>query len=136
MDVLDRLIEVINNTGNYPLQLRKGYLGERESFVVYPLPGSKDIQVYMDGTKDSDLIFEIAMKSKNGDQLEQTLWKIQDQLDQLEILESKTNSFDFGKLTINNKPYVNSADDQGWLVFVLDITISITTLKEEIKHGI
>lgn len=136
MDVLDRLIEMVNSTGKYPLPLKKGYLSEKESFVIYPLPGSKDTQVYMDGTKDSDLLFELAMKSKDGEQLERTLWMIQNQLDNLNEMKSKTNSFEFDKLTINSKPYINSADEQGWLVFLLDITISITTLKEETTHGI
>lgn len=136
MDVLERLIETVNSTGNYPLSLRKGYLSEKESFVIYPLPGSKDTQVYMDGTKDSDLLFEIAMKSKDGEKLERVLWQLQNQLDKLNELDSQTNSFEFGKLTINSKPYINSADEQGWLVFLLDITISVTTLKEETTHGI
>lgn len=136
MDVLDRLIETVNSTENYPLFLRKGYLGEKESFVIYPLPGSKDTQVYMDGTRDSDLLFEIAMKAKDGEKLEITLWQLQNQLDKLSELESKTNSFEFGKLTISSKPYINSTDEQGWLVFLLDITISVTTLKEETTHGI
>ena len=108
-----------------------GYLGTDESFVVYPLPGSRIVSRFMDGTSDQQLNFEFAMKSKFQSKIHTTLWLVQNELEQLEELESHDNSFEFDELIITNKPFINQLDDQGWFVFLLDIQANITVFKEE-----
>lgn len=131
MDFLDCLNEKINQTSNLPLNIRKGYLSAMESLVIYPLPGGKIETEYYDGIKDEILNYEIAMKSKDGNKIEQTLWLLSDILEDIEELTSQNQSFEFNKLTITNRPYISEADEQGWFVFLLDIQAKLTTFKEE-----
>ena len=65
MDFLDRLQDKINELPHLPVEIKQGYLGESESFVIYPLPGSRTVTEYMDGTKERLLNYELAMKPKS-----------------------------------------------------------------------
>lgn len=128
---MDRLCERINEVPNLPVECERGYLGANESLVIYPLPGSKVVQGYMDGTKDWAMNYEIAMKSKIQGNINRTLWSIQTELESLKELESKNDSFKFYEIIITNKPFINQADDQGWFVFLLNIQANITVYEEE-----
>lgn len=129
MDFIERLTERVNEIPGIPINCRIGYLDTDESFVVYPLPGSRTVTEYMDGTKDQQLNFEFAMKSKDQSKIHATLWLVQNILDDLDELESQDNSFEFNNLIITNKPFINNADDQGFFTFLLDIQANITILK-------
>lgn len=131
MDFVERLTENINSIPNLPETCRMGYLGAEESLVIYPMPGSRTITEFMDGTKEQQLNFEIAMKSKLQSKLHSTLWLIQTELEALDSLESQDGSFGFEELLITNKPFINQIDEQGWFVFLLDIQAKITVFKEE-----
>lgn len=131
MDFLDRLQDEINSFPGLPIQCKQGYLGTDESFVVYPLPGSRVVQEYMDGTKDWQLNYEFAMKSKRQSDINTTLWRVQSELESLSELESEDGSFEFEELIITNKPFINQIDEQGWFVFLLDVQAKITVFKEE-----
>ncbi|MFS1134915.1 minor capsid protein [Enterococcus hirae] len=133
MDFIDRLKDKINTISDLPIQLRKGYLSENESLVIYPLPGGQVLQEYYDGIKDEQLNYEIATKSKDGSKIEQVLWLISDYLEQIEDIHSLNESFEFNRLTITSKPFINEADEQGWFVFLLDFQVILTTFKEEQK---
>ena len=126
MDFIERIKDSVNSIDNLPIQLRIGYLGTDESLVIYPLPGSATTKEYMDGAKDVDMNYEIAMKSKDGDKLQQVLWLISEHLDKVKSVISQDDSFTFNKLTITSKPFINQFDEQGWLVFLLDFTANIT----------
>lgn len=129
MDFIERLAERVNEIPDMPINCRIGYLDTSESFVVYPLPGSRTVTEYMDGTKDQQLNFEFAMKSKSQSKIHATLWLVQNVLDDLEVIESQDNSFEFNNLIITNKPFINNADDQGFFTFLLDVQAQITILK-------
>lgn len=129
MDFMERLTERVNQIPTLPIACKMGYLGTDESFVVYPLPGSKVAQEYMDGTKDQQLNYEFAMKSKSQSKIHATLWLVQNELESLKDLESQDASFEFEELIITNKPFINQIDDQGWFVFLLDVQAKITVLK-------
>ncbi|MGY3717066.1 minor capsid protein [Sutcliffiella cohnii] len=131
MDFMERLTDKVNEMQGLPVPLRIGYLGKDESFVVYPLPGSRVVQEYMDGTKDWQLNYEFAMKSKSQSKIHATLWLVQNQLEALKDLTSKDGSFAFEELVVTNKPFINQLDDQGWFVFLLNIQANITVFKEE-----
>lgn len=128
MDFLERLIDGINNN-QLPLRIRSGYLSSTESLCVYPLPGSNVTQLYMDGTKDMNMNYEIAMKSKDATKINNVLWKIQDILESLKDLKSDDDSFSFNELDITSKPFINEQDEQGWFVFLLDIQAKLTLYK-------
>lgn len=131
MDFIERLADRVNEIPSLPAQCKLGYLGADESFVVYPLPGSRTVQEYMDGAKDQQLNFEFAMKSKSQRKIHETLWLVQNELENLNELESQDGSFEFEELIITNKPFINNADEQGWFVFLLDIQAKITVFKED-----
>lgn len=131
MDFMERLQDKINEISGLPVPCALGYLGTGESLVMYPLPGSQTVTAYMDGTKDQQLNYEIAMKSKQQSSINSTLWLIQNELEHLEKVESSNNSFHFEELIITNKPFINQVDDQGSFVFLLNVQANITVFKEE-----
>ncbi|MEN2467889.1 minor capsid protein [Ornithinibacillus sp. JPR2-1] len=130
MDFIERLCDRINDIDQLPLACKLGYLGTDESLVLYPLPGSQVTTEYMDGTTDQQLNYEIAMKSKAQKRIHESLWAIQNELENLTELESQDGSFEFDELIITNKPFINQIDDQGWFVFLLDVQAKITVFKE------
>lgn len=131
MDFIERLQDAVNGMPKLPIKCNLGYLGTGESFVLYPLPGSRVVAEYMDGTKDQQLNYEFAMKSQLQSKIHQTLWTVQTELEKLTVLESQDGSFEFDELIITNKPFINQLDDQGWFVFLLDVQAKITVFKEE-----
>lgn len=131
MDFVERLKDSIN-TINLPLKMRTGYLSDKETLAVYPSPGSRVVQQYMDGTKDVNLNYQIAMKSKDGELINNTLWIIQNYLEALMSVTSNDNSFEYNGLVIANKPFISEADEQGWFVFLLDVTANVTIHEEEL----
>ncbi|GEN87251.1 phage tail terminator protein [Oceanobacillus sojae] len=136
MDFLERLVDEVNSIDRLPIRCEPGYLGEAESFVVYPIPGSRVVNEYYNGVKDQQLNYEFAMKSKIPGNIHNTLWVVQNALEQIESINSNDGSFEFDELIITNKPFINQADSQGWFVFLLDIQAKITTFnKESVKNG-
>lgn len=129
MDFIERLCDRINEIPRLPISCKMGYLGTDESFVIYPLPGSRVVTQYMDGESDQQLNYELAMKSKSQSRIHTALWMVQNELENLKELKSQDNSFEFDELNITNKPYINQTDDQGWFVFLLDVQANITVLK-------
>ncbi|EOD6242256.1 minor capsid protein [Enterococcus faecium] len=133
MDFIDRIKDKINSIPELPLKIKKGYLSAEESLVIYPLPGGQPITEYYDGVKDVQLNYEIAMKSKDGHRIEQTLWLISDSLERVSDVASSDGSFEFNNLTITSKPFINDADEQGWFVFLLDFQTKLTIFEGENK---
>lgn len=131
MDFMEQLTKRVNQIDGLPIECKMGYLGAKESFVVYPLPGSVVTQEFMNGDKDQQLNYEFAMKSKMQSKINNTLWVVQNELEDLEELKSNDNSFEFDELIITNKPFINEANEQGWFVFLLNVQASITTFREE-----
>lgn len=129
MDLIERLKDSVNTIDGLPVRCLLGYLKPEESFVVYPLPGSKVVRRYYDGIKDQVLNFEFAMKSKDQQKIHQTLWATQNYLEQLEELSSKDGSFDFDGITVTNKPFITNLDDTGYYIFNLDVAIEVTSYK-------
>ncbi|WP_155963458.1 minor capsid protein [Streptococcus ruminantium] len=130
MDFLNQLKKHINENLNLPFQMKIGYLDDQESLVVYTLPGSSVKRAYYDGTKELTLNIEIAIKSKQGQLAEETLWKIAGLLEMLEDLPSADGSFNLEDIEVISRPFMNEVHEQGWLVFLLDAKANITQLKE------
>lgn len=126
MDFIYRLVDSINSIQGLKNKIRTGYLNDNESLVIYPLAGSRTVQQFYDGVKEQELNYEIAMKSKDGQKLDDTLWQIQNYLEQLTELNSQDDSFDFDWLEITNKPFIEQFDEQGWFVFSIDFKAHIT----------
>lgn len=121
MDLLEQLVASIN-TQNLPT-LKIGYVSDEESFVVYPLPGSRVTKAYMDGTAELVINYEIIHKSKDQELINATLWQVQSYLEMIEDLPS--TEYTFIGLEVTNKPYIQSLDTQGWYQSCIDIAITI-----------
>lgn len=126
MDFLDSFVDKINGIPDLPMQLKKGYLGIGDSFVIYGIPGSQVTNRYMDGSYEEALNYEIAMQSQDPEQLHDALWSVQTKIERFHDVPSADGSYHFEQLTINNKPFISQLNDQGWFVFVLDLTAEIT----------
>jgi hypothetical protein len=135
MDFMERLNERVNEISRLPMRCQMGYLGTGESFVVYPLPGSRTVTEYMDGVKEQQLNYEFAMRSQSHSKINQTLWMVQNELESLGELYSSDGSFDFDELIITSKPFINDRNDQGFFTFLLDVQANITVFKEELANG-
>lgn len=127
MDLIERLKDSVNTIPELPIRCLLGYLKPEESFVVYPLPGSKVTRKYYDGVKDQVLNYEFAMKSKDQQKIHRTLWAVQSYLEDLEELSSADSSFDFDGITVTNKPFITNLDDTGYYIFNLDVAIAVTS---------
>ncbi len=94
--------------------------------VLYPLPGGKVERVYMDGSRDVTLIFEIAVKVKNQQVASECLWEINKALSEFDlVLPSQNNSYIFNNLT-TTQPSLNERDEQGFYIYLQDITANLT----------
>lgn len=131
MDFMERLKDNINSLPDLPMKLTLGYLTAKDSLVLYALPGGQVIREYYDGVKDQSLNYEIGIKTKDQQKANATLWQIQTHLEQVEELISKDSSFQFQKLRVSNKPFLSDQDEQGFFVYLLDITADLTTLKNQ-----
>lgn len=129
--MIERLAERVNQISDLPIRVEPGYLKAGESFVFYPIPGSKVVQEYMNRTTDQQLNFEFAMRSTIQGKINQTLWIVSNELEQLKELNSNDGSFEFDEITITNKPFINQSDEQGFFTFLLNVQAKITVFKEE-----
>ena len=131
IDFLERLKDYINEIPDLTTKARLGYLDDKESLAIYTLPGSTTVREYYDGTEESSINLEIAMKSMDGRKAEQTMWAISQFLENLENLTSLDSSFDFDKIIVTSRPFVSGIHEQGWLVFVLNAKAFMTKYKKE-----
>lgn len=119
------------NTLGLPLVCELDFLSELDSLVLYPLPGGKVERVYMDGSRDVSLIFEIAVKVKNQVTASECLWEINKALSEFDLaLPSQNNSYIFNNLT-TTQPSLNERDEQGFYIYLQDITANLTILNNK-----
>lgn len=108
-----------------------GYLDEKEGLVIYPLPGGKVEGEDMAGTQTVSLPFEIAIKSRDQALNNTILWLINAALSKMDLdLPSKNKSYNFLGLAVD-KPYLNDLDEQGFYIYLLDVTASLEIEREE-----
>lgn len=113
------------NTLNLSLTCRLDYLSEKEDLVLYPLPGGKILEEYMDGKQDISLVFEVAIKTLDHQRTSSILWTINHALANFDLeLPSKNNSYQFRGLEVS-QPFLNDRDDQGFYIYMLDVTAEI-----------
>ena len=113
------------NTLNLSLTCRLDYLAEKEDLVLYPLPGGKILKEYMDGKQDISLVFEVAIKTLDHQRTSSILWTINHALANFDLeLPSQNNSYQFRSLEVS-QPFLNDRDDQGFYIYMLDVTAEI-----------
>lgn len=108
-----------------PLTPRLDYLNEGEDLVIYALPGGKVEDEDMAGTQILSLPFEIAIKSKDQQKVNSTLWKINTELSKIGLeLPSLNNSYTFLSLKVET-PSLNDVNDQDYYIYLLDLQATI-----------
>lgn len=127
MDFMERLKDRVNEIPNLPIPCKLGFPDVKESFKLYSMPGGQVVTSYYDGIKDQRLNFEFVCRSDDPKKINTLLWLVQSELEELSELTSLDGSFDFNDITIANKPYISTAEDQGWFEFAIDIQASLTT---------
>lgn len=129
-DFIERLADKVNGIADLGLTAKLDYLSDDESLVIYSMPGGNVEQTYMDGARDVSLPFEIAIKTKRQQLANDTLWVINDELSDFDIqITSENDSYEFGSIDVA-KPFLNDQDEQGYYVYMLDVTAHITVQKE------
>ena len=104
---------------------RLDYLNEGEDLVIYALPGGKVEDEDMAGTQILSLPFEIAIKSKDRQNVNATLWKINTELSKIGLkLPSLNNSYTFLSLKVET-PSLNDVNDQDYYIYLLDLQATI-----------
>lgn len=125
-DFSEVLRDFINTLG-LSLTCRLDYLSETEGLVLYPLPGGKVEKEYMNGKQDISLVFEVAIKTTDHQKTSSILWAVNSALADFNLeLPSQNNSYQFRGLEVS-QPFLNDRDDQGFYVYMLDITARLET---------
>ena len=108
-----------------PLTPRLDYLNEGEDLVIYALPGGKVEAEDMAGTQILSLPYEIAIKSKDQQKVNATLWKINTELSRIGLeLPSLNNSYTFLSLKVET-PSLNDVNDEDYYIYLLDLQATI-----------
>lgn len=108
-----------------PLTPRLDYLNEGEDLVIYALPGGKVEDEDMAGTQILSLPYEIAIKSKDQQKVNATLWKINTELSRIGLeLPSLNNSYTFLSLKVET-PSLNDVNDEDYYIYLLDLQATI-----------
>lgn len=108
-----------------PLTPRLDYLNEGEDLVIYALPGGKVEDEDMAGTQIMSLPYEIAIKSKDQQKVNATLWKINTELSKIGLeLPSLNNSYTFLSLKVET-PSLNDVNDEDYYIYLLDLQATI-----------
>ncbi len=108
-----------------PLTPRLDYLNEGEDLVIYALPGGKVEDEDMAGIQILSLPYEIAIKSKDQQKVNATLWKINTELSKIGLeLPSLNNSYTFLSLKVET-PSLNDVNDQDYYIYLLDLQATI-----------
>lgn len=108
-----------------PLTPRLDYLNEGEDLVIYALPGGKVEDEDMAGTQILSLPYEIAIKSKDQQKVNATLWKINTELSKIGLeLPSLNNSYTFLSLNVET-PSLNDVNDEDYYIYLLDLQATL-----------
>lgn len=113
------------NTLNLGLKARIDYFNEKDDLVINLISGGRVEQLYMDGSQEISLPYEIAVKSKDNQRANAIIWTIHSYLSRFNIqLPSLNNSYQFLEMEIA-KPSVSGQDEQGFFIYTLNITAKL-----------
>lgn len=113
------------NTLSLGLKARIDYFNEKDDLVINLISGGRVEQLYMDGSQEISLPYEIAVKSKDNQRANAIIWTIHSYLSQFGIqLPSLNNSYQFLEMEIA-KPSVSGQDEQGFFIYTLTLTAKL-----------
>lgn len=113
------------NTLDLGLNARIDYFNEKDDLVINLISGGRVEQLFMDGSQEISLPYEIAVKSKDNQRANAIIWTIHSYLSQFGIqLPSQNNSYHFLEMEIA-KPSINGQDEQGFFIYTLTLTAKL-----------
>ncbi len=127
LDFMLQLNDKINSLDLYaPCYI--GLLGPEDSLSIMAMPGGDEV-VFMNGARDKD--YQVQVNAKSKDQLAclNALTYIYQTLENLIDLPSENDSFDFQSISTKSLPNLVAQDEQGFFVYVLNISAKITIYK-------
>jgi hypothetical protein len=97
------------------------YFNESDDLVINLISGGKVEQLYMDGSQEISLPFEIAVKSQDNQKANSIMWTIHAALSEFNLqLPSLNGSYQFLSLEVG-KPAINGRDEQDFFIYTLNI---------------
>ena len=115
------LLAYINSLPGLPIAARLDYFNPTEDDLVINAIGGTVDKVYMDGTREVTLNFEIACKSKNNHRASDTIWAVNAALMGYDLsLPSTDDSYMFLDLNVE-KPGINGKDEQEYFVYTFSL---------------
>ena len=120
IDFQIQLIRFINQL-DLSLVARLDFLTHEEDLVVFTLPGGKIDKMFMDGTQEVRLPYQIAIKTKDNQKGSHTLWTINEALSEFNLdIPSGNGSYRFLNIDLS-KPFLEGVDEQGYYVYLLQL---------------
>lgn len=122
----------INSIPNLGFKARAEYFKpDQDDLVINATPGGRINREYMDGMKEVQLPFEIAIKSKINQKAYDAIWLITEALSSPLInWPDNNNSYSFVRLNVN-RPTINGRDEQGYYVYTLNLDAILEVQGEE-----
>lgn len=134
LDFLLKLNQYINaqklagSTTNAPLKSQIGLLLATESMSIMAMPGGAET-VFWDGTRDKAYQVQINVKSKRHDVCMNALNVIAKKLENLTELPSSNGSYEYQQINITSNPSFVTNDEQGFFIWALSISATLTIFK-------
>lgn len=126
MDFQTVLLAFINDL-DLPLTARIDYFTDSDDLVVNPTSGGTVLNRFMDGTATVSLPFEVAIKHRDNQVANSTIWTISEKLSAFDlVLASRDGSYTFLKLEVD-KPAVAGKDEQGFFIYTLGLRALLET---------
>lgn len=113
-------------TMSLPLTPRLDYFEDnKDDLVINQIPGGKVDTVYMDGTQEVSLPFEIAVKAKKNSLANEIIWDVTSELSKFDlVLPSANNSYEYLGLEVS-RPASKGKDSQGYYYYTIEIVAKI-----------
>lgn len=124
IDFQEVLCDFINSL-ELPLVARLDYFNEEDDLVINLISGGKVDELFMDGTQEISLPFEIAVKSKENEKANYIMWTVHSALSSFNLkLPSSNNSYRFLSLEVA-KPSISGRDEQDFFIYTLNIVAKL-----------
>jgi len=127
VDLINRLCDALNTIKDLPMRVKIGYMQPDDTIGLYPLPGSSVISQDWANNQTKRMNYEIAIRTKDSELANDSLWKISNFLEQKNSIESSDDSFQFEKIEQTGLPSVSEQDIQGYTVYMLDFFVNVVT---------
>lgn len=133
MDLIERLALSINTIENLPEPIIMSYLSNDVNFGIYAQSGSKVLSEDWSGLQEKAMPIQIAYKSSDGYEAEQTLYRVSNFLDELEHLKTD-GTYSIEEIDIQPQPFLAGIGIDDKPMYLLDFTVIITVQTKNMEN--